>query len=165
LREARLTGRLQHPGVVPVYELAGSPRESQPFYTMRFIQGRTLTEAARAYHESRKAGRARPLGLRELLGAYLSACQTIAYAHSRGVIHRDIKGQNIVLGDFGEVMVVDWGLAKSIGEPSVGPESEEPAAGPVPPRAPRDGALDPTIEGEILGTPGYMAPEQAEGRL
>src|SRR5262249_54204433 len=136
LGEARLTGRLHRPGVVPVYELAGAPRESQPFYTMRFIEGRTLTEAARAYHESRKAGRARPLDLRELLGAYLSACQTIAYAHSRGVIHRDIKGQNIVLGDFAELMVVDLRLAKSIRQPSVRPGSDGRAAGPVPPRAP-----------------------------
>src|SRR5437588_772489 len=88
-----------------------------PFYTMRFVQGRTLTDAARDYHAKRAAGRAGPLDLAALLNAFVSVCNTIAYAHSRGVIHRDLKGQNVALGDFGEVMVLDWGFAKLTGEP------------------------------------------------
>src|SRR5262249_9007006 len=112
LKEARVTGHLQHPGVGPVDERCQAATEHEPFHAMRLIEGRTLREAIQEYHQKRKEGRAGPLDLRELLGAFLSVCQTIAYAHSRGVIHRDIKGQNVVLGGFGEVMVVDWGLAK-----------------------------------------------------
>ncbi|MGP0067207.1 MAG: serine/threonine-protein kinase, partial [Isosphaeraceae bacterium] len=165
VREARVTGQLQHPGIVPVYELCQSDLEPASFYTMRLIKGRTLKEAVNAFHARRKAGQSRPLDLRELLGAYLSVCQTIAYAHSRGVIHRDIKGQNVLMGDFGEVVVVDWGLAKIIGEPEAGPNGGEGSAGPTPSELLGDGSRGHTIEGEILGTPNYMAPEQAAGRI
>src|SRR5262249_61415981 len=115
-------GQLQHPGIVPVYELVpgdpdGGPG-AEPFYTMRFVQGRTLTDAARAYHDKRAAGTAGPLDLAALLNAFVSVCNTVADAHSRGVIHRDLKGHNVVLGDFGEVMVLDWGFAKLLGEAS-----------------------------------------------
>ncbi|HEV3262172.1 MAG TPA: protein kinase, partial [Gemmataceae bacterium] len=146
--EARITGRLQHPGIVPVYELVpgtpgpdGGPSGEAPFYTMRFVQGRTLADAARAYHEKRAAGTSGALDLAALLNAFISVCNTVAYAHSRGVIHRDLKGQNVVLGDFGEVMVLDWGFAKELSDP------------------------DNTLGGQVLGTPAYMAPEQAAGRL
>ncbi len=158
LREARITGQLQHPGIVPVYELApglpgsdGGTGAESPFYTMRFVQGRTLTEAARAYHEKRAAGAAGPLDLVGLLNAFVSVCNTIAYAHSRGVIHRDLKGQNVVLGDFGEVIVLDWGFAKLLGQSD---EEDKVARDPLPISA---------QAGPILGTPAYMAPEQALG--
>jgi tetratricopeptide (TPR) repeat protein len=163
LREARVTGQLQHPGIVPVYELCQTREWADPFYTMRLIKGRTLTQAIQTYHKNRKEGRAGRLDLRELIGAYLSVCQTVAYAHSRGVIHRDIKGDNVVLGDFGEVMVVDWGLAKVIGEPEPQPSRDREAAG-QPMGCPGDGARDDTVEGSILGTPSYMSPEQAAGQ-
>jgi serine/threonine-protein kinase len=156
LREARVTGQLEHPGVVPVYELARTADGRRPYYTMRFVRGRTLAEAARAYHDRRRAGRAEPLDLLALLNAFVTICNTVAYAHSRGVLHRDLKGQNVVLGDFGEVVVLDWGLAKQVGRP----EADAPA--------PEDaGAEDSgqTVHGQALGTPGYMAPEQAAGRL
>jgi hypothetical protein len=117
LQEAKITGQLEHPGVVPVYELARRTDDGQPFYTMRFVKGRTLSEAARAYHENRLAGRAASLDLLALLNAFVTVCNTVAYAHSRGVIHRDLKGQNVILGDFGEVVVLDWGLAKRLGRP------------------------------------------------
>src|SRR5262249_44147577 len=163
LREARITGQLQHPGIVPVYELApgtpgpdGGPGAEPPFYTMRFVQGRTLTDAARAYHDKRAAGAAGPLDQAALLNAFVSVCNTIAYAHSRGVIHRDLKGQNVVLGNFGEVMVLDWGFAKLLGRPD---EDAPPPAGPEP-RAPATH----TAAGLVVGTPAYMAPEQAAGQ-
>ena len=112
LAEARVTAQLEHPGIVPVYELGEG---DAPYYTMRFIKGGTLSQATRAYHKDRVAGTADPLGLVKLLGAFIGVCHAVGYAHSRGVIHRDLKGQNVVLGDFGEVIVLDWGLAKRIG--------------------------------------------------
>src|SRR5262249_8873678 len=158
LEEARITGQLEHPGIVPIYELASSPADRTPFYTMRFIRGRTLTEAARAYHEARAAGRAGPLELRELLTAFVGVCNAVAYAHARGVIHRDLKGRNVVLGDFGEVLVLDWGLAKVVGG-----DAPDAAAGPV--SVPPSGDRGATQVGQIVGTPSYMSPEQAEGRV
>jgi serine/threonine protein kinase len=138
LGEAQVTGQLEHPGIVPVYELARPQGGEQAFYTMRFVGGRTLADAVQAYHRKRQAGEASRLDLRELLGAFVSVCNAVAYAHSRGVLHRDLKPQNVALGDFGEVMVLDWGLAKVLGEAedqasllpvSVGrEESYEPAA-------------------------------------
>jgi PAS domain S-box-containing protein len=158
LQEARITGQLEHPGVVPVYELIRQPGGQQPFYTMRFVKGRTLSEAARTWHEARRAGRADSLAMLGLLNAFAAVCNTVAYAHSRGVIHRDLKGQNVVLGDFGEVVVLDWGLAKLIGRPEEGSDGA--------PRAdqPQDSGDGLTLEGQTVGTPAYMAPEQAAGR-
>src|SRR5262249_26256895 len=102
LEEAQITGQLEHPGIAPGHALAGAA-QGQPFYTMRCVRGRTLTEAARAYHEKGAAGQADPLELPALLNAFVAVCNAAAYAHARGVVHRDLKGQNIVLGDFGEV--------------------------------------------------------------
>jgi len=126
--EARICGRLEHPGIVPVYDLAPG---SAPYYTMRMVAGRTLAEAARAYH----AGPRDPVALQRLLNAFVTVCNTIEYAHAQGVIHRDLKGSNILVGDYGEVIVLDWGLAKRRGDPDDGDD--------------------------LLGTPTYMAPEQA----
>jgi PAS domain S-box-containing protein len=158
IREARLTGQLEHPGIVPVYELTSRADTNEPFYTMRFVRGRTLTDAIEAFHAKRAAGQSEPLDFVALLTAFAAVCNTIAYAHSRGVLHRDLKGDNVMLGDFGEVIVLDWGLAKLVDQP------DEDADGP---RAPLDETLDGgvTVQGEIIGTPAYMAPEQAEGRL
>jgi WD40 repeat protein/tRNA A-37 threonylcarbamoyl transferase component Bud32 len=156
LHEARITGRLQHPGIAPVYELApgaaADPNDDQPpFYTMRLVQGRTLTEAIRAYH----AGRS-PVERAKLLIAFVSVCQTIAYAHARGVIHRDLKPENVALGDYGEVVVLDWGFAKESGE------KDEPAPdSSSPPAVPQGQSSHLSAAGQVLGTPAYMAPEQA----
>ncbi len=160
LREAQITGQLEHPGIVPVYELARWPADERPYYTMRLVRGRTLTESARAFHDRREAGPVDWFGFLPLLNAFVMACNTVAYAHSRGVLHRDLKGQNIILGDYGEVEVLDWGLAKLVGRPEG--EPVEVAVAP-----PSGAAVDPdlTVHGHAIGTPAYMSPEQAAGRL
>jgi serine/threonine protein kinase/tetratricopeptide (TPR) repeat protein len=180
LQEARITGQLEHPSIVPLYDVLGEADANgdceNPRYTMRFVAGRTLAEAIQDYHHRRRDGRATPLDLSGLLDSFVAVCHAIAYAHSRKVLHRDIKGSNIVLGDFGEVFVLDWGLAKVIGEPDANADtvragaSEEVTrvvrpAGNVGPR----GAVTPspspevTAEGAVIGTPAYMAPELADG--
>jgi PAS domain S-box-containing protein len=158
MREAQLTGQLEHPGIVPVYELGERPDTREPFYSMRLVRGRTLTDAIAAYHSGRTQGRADPLDFAALLTAFAAVCHTVAYAHFRGVLHRDLKGDNIVLGDFGEVIVLDWGLAKRLGqsEEELGPVGIE-GQGPM-------GAVL-TLQGDVVGTPAFMAPEQASGRL
>ena len=156
VHEARITGQLEHPGIVPVYELVQGSDDQQQFYTMRFIKGRTLSDAARVYHLERAAGKADHLEQITLLNAFVGVCNAVAYAHSRGVIHRDLKGQNVVLGDFGAVIVLDWGFAKVVGDPEEGTEV---------PALVLDGAPDQTVQGQVIGTPAYRAPEQAMGRL
>ena len=156
LKEAQITGQLEHPGVVPVYELAQRTGDQQFFYTMRFVKGRTLREAVREHHNAECDEQERAFRLVNLLNGFVAVCNTIAYAHSRGVIHRDLKGHNIILGDYGEVLVLDWGLAKLVGQPDEVPD-EKPIHFDVNPQL--------TLHGQALGTPAYMAPEQAEGKI
>lgn len=155
VEEAKITGQLEHPGIVPVYELVRPTDGGEPFYTMRFVAGRTLTQAIKSYHQKRVSGEAGPLELRQLLEDFVGVCNAVAYAHARGVLHRDLKGQNVVLGDFGEVMVLDWGLAKRLRQ------TEGPGQA-----AAVDAGTDrsETLQGQVLGTPAYMPPEQAAGR-
>jgi serine/threonine-protein kinase len=159
LEEARITGQLEHPGIVPIYELVRRS-EGKPFYTMRFIRGRTFAEAIKSYHAKRTTQVAGALDLRELLGSFVSVCNAVSYAHSRGVLHRDLKGNNIILGDYGEAIVLDWGLAKVVGGRDVCPTPPGSAA--------IDSVASPhrqeTVQGDVLGTPQYMSPEQAQGR-
>jgi serine/threonine protein kinase len=158
--EAEITGGLEHPGIVPVYGL-GSYADGRPFYAMRFIRGDSLKEAVDHFHadEALKSdpGR-RSLELRKLLRRFTDVCNAIDYAHSRGVLHRDIKPGNIVVGKHGETLVVDWGLAKSTGQsdPSSGERTLVPSSA--------SGSAE-TLPGSALGTPAYMSPEQAEGDL
>ncbi|MEK6233586.1 MAG: protein kinase, partial [Planctomycetales bacterium] len=152
-REARITSRLQHPGIVPVYG-QGEDGEGRPFYAMRFVSGQTLQEAIEQFHSvgnhSRSPGN--PLALQQLLRRLIQACRTVAYAHGQQVIHRDVKPSNILLGDFGETLVVDWGLAKTLDSPDeIGDSQVEP------------NATDATHAGSVLGTPAFMSPEQASG--
>ena len=135
LYEAKITAQLEHPGIVPVYELGEG---DAPYYTMRFVRGRTLSEAIRAYHKKRTAGEADSVGLVNLLTNFVSVCHAVAYAHSRGIIHRDLKGQNVVLGDFGEVIVLDWGLAKRVGPDQALAQGSDDQADRVEPDAPAD---------------------------
>lgn len=161
VEEAKITGQLEHPGIVPVYELARRGENALPFYTMRFVQGRTLMAATREYHKKRQAGEAGRLELDALLNAFVAVCNTLAYAHSRGVIHRDLKGENIVLGDYGEVIVLDWGLAKVYLAQDTGDSTE--VSGLV--SIDRDETFEGTRDGQVMGTPAYIPPEQATGRL
>ncbi len=151
LQEAWVTASLTHPGIVPVYELGQTP-QGVPYYTMRFVKGeRTLADALREAATESIDARLR------LLEPYLKVCDTVAYAHDRGVIHRDLKPVNVALGEFGEVVVLDWGLAR------LADRSDE-AADRWRDRldAFREAADLATVAG-VLGTPGYMAPEAALG--
>ncbi len=156
LKEAQITGQLEHPNIVPVYDLARRREDEQPFYTMKFVRGQTLRDALRDYHRRCRDGTVDPMELRRLLGVFVSVCNALGYAHSRGVLHRDLKPSNIVLGGFGEVLVLDWGLAKIVGSADV----EASTLGIT-----DEAQMDATATGRVLGTPSYMAPEQADGRL
>ncbi|HZU38911.1 MAG TPA: serine/threonine-protein kinase, partial [Gemmataceae bacterium] len=157
--------QLQHPGIIPVYELSPGSAERPAFYTMKFIRGRTLADACKQYHQRRAAGKAGPLELRELLSAFVTVCQAVGYAHSRAVIHRDLKPANVALGDYGEVLVLDFGLSKLMGETPEPPGPNGQPASLLPVSLPASEARGQTIHGQALGTPSYMAPEQAEGRI
>jgi WD40 repeat protein/serine/threonine protein kinase len=162
VREAEITGSLEHPGVVPVYGL-GCHADGRPFYAMRLIKGQSLKDAIDRFHQTDVPGRdpgERALAFRQLLGRFLVVCNTVAYAHSRGVLHRDLKPANIMLGDYGETLVVDWGLAKVIGRPDGSESGEDTLA-----LAASDADPDLTQPGKALGTPPYMSPEQADGKL
>ena len=123
-RFAEITGKLEHPGIVPVYSL-GKDAAGRPFYAMRFIRGDSLAVTIHRFHQARKkaeagegeAGAAWGVEFQAILRRFLDTCDTLAYAHSRGVIHRDLKPGNIMLGPHGETLVVDWGLAKVVGAP------------------------------------------------
>jgi serine/threonine-protein kinase len=160
--EAEITGGLEHPGIIPVYGL-GHFDDGRPFYAMRFIKGDSLKDAIRQFHQAERPGRdpgERSLALRRLIGRFLDACNAVAYAHSRGVLHRDLKPGNVLLGPYGETLVVDWGLAKVIGRPE-----SAPAVGEATLRLSADSGLAPTSPGSVIGTPAYMSPEQARGDL
>ena len=159
VEEAQIGGQLQHPGIVPVYEL-GTFADSRPYFTMKLVRGRTLSALL---HE-----RPRPHDdLPRFLGIFEQVCQTVAYAHARGVIHRDLKPSNIMVGSFGEVQVMDWGLAKVLKEGGVSdepPTPEQPALAVSVVQTVRSGSeADASQAGSVLGTPAYMAPEQAGG--
>jgi len=113
LEEAQVTGQLEHPGIVPVYEL-GHDSKGAPFYAMKLIQGTTMRDAIKAYHAMPPDDGFRHLAFTKLLQNFIDVCHAIAFAHERGVLHRDLKPANVMLGDFGETMVLDWGLAKLI---------------------------------------------------
>jgi WD40 repeat protein len=155
LLEAEVTGRLEHPGVVPVYGL-GQDADGRPCYAMRFIRGESFQDALSRFHQPDQPGRLEyGSAFRQLLGRLVAVCNTVAYAHSKGVLHRDLKPGNVMLGNFGETLVVDWGLAKVVGEE--GRDSTDTDNGSRP-------GVGLTRVGAIVGTPQYMSPEQASGR-
>jgi len=148
LREARIAGQLEHPNIIPIHEIGQRP-DGTYYYTMKLVRGRTMAEALRQCRST-----ADRLGL---LPHYVDLCQAIAYAHSRRVIHRDIKTDNVMLGEFGETLVLDWGIAKVQGAPDDSTED-----GPLPDLEIGGNA---TRMGAVMGTPAYMSPEQALGDL
>jgi serine/threonine-protein kinase len=163
--EAEITGRLEHPGIVPVYGL-GAFDDGRPFYAMRFIRGDNLKTAIEQFHADESAHRdpgRRTLALQKLLRRFLDVCNAIDYAHSRGVLHRDLKPGNIMLGKYGETLVVDWGLAKSVGRPEAAPAQATLDDRTLVPQSGSD--LRGTELGARLGTPAYMSPEQAAGKI
>lgn len=162
LLEAEVTGGLEHPGIVPVYGL-GRYEDGRPFYAMRFIKGDSLQEAANRFHKTASSSSDidfNSVDFRKLLGRFIDVCQAIEYAHSRGVLHRDLKPGNIMLGKYGETLVVDWGLAKAQGRNDDQQRAEETILQP----ASASGSA-PTVMGSAVGTPAFMPPEQAAGDL
>lgn len=156
IKEAQITGTLEHPNIIPVYELGHRPDDGEPFYTMRFLKDDTLSRYISRFHKHRLKHGIDWMALRKLLDSFTGVCNALAYAHDRGVIHRDMKPSNVMMGDFGEVIVLDWGLATFVGEQN--DDVPVPAADQADP----DEHLK-TMDGQILGTPAYMAPEQAMG--
>ena len=162
VEEAQIGGQLQHPGIVPVYEL-GLMADERPYFTMKLVKGRTLatllSERPDAAAEHRR-----------LIDIFDSVCQTVAYAHSRGVIHRDLKPANIMVGAFGEVQVVDWGLAKVLARGNKADEKRAREARQehtILETVRSDGSSEGSVSmvGSVIGTPEYMPPEQASGRV
>lgn len=145
-REARIIARLEHPGIVPLHDI-GTLADGRVYYVMKWVQGQRLDEHFEA-----------SAGIPERLRVFQRVCEAVAFAHAHGVIHRDLKPQNVMVGQFGEVLVLDWGLAKAATDPATN-------LPPVP--LPQDRLTEPitheTAHGTILGTPGYMSPEQALG--
>lgn len=155
LLEAEVTGRLEHPGVIPMYG-SGTSSDGRQFYAMRFIDGETLDSALRRYHSNAASGvRNRVVDFNGLLYSFSSVCKTIAYAHNRGIVHRDIKPDNVMLGRYGETIVVDWGLAVPVIRDERFKQSGEKTLMPV------SGSSAGTSSGNGAGTPAYMSPEQA----
>ena len=151
LREARVTGQLEHPNIIPVHEV-GRKQDGTLFYTMRFVRGDTL---------ARKLKKCDTLEDRlKLLGAYWDVCNAIAFAHSRGVVHRDIKPENIMVGEFGETVVLDWGIAKVAGKKDIRATDMEKEL-----RYLKQQDSSKTAAGTAIGTPSYMSPEQARGKI
>lgn len=149
LDEARITCKIDHPSVAPIYDVGTT---DAPHYTMRLIRGKTLFDAIGAYWERRRAGVIDLTELRRLLRAFIKVCEAVGFAHSKGIIHRDLKPANVAMEEFGEVFVIDWGLAldRSPLSASNGANGKHDAA---------TASLD-----DIAGSPGYLSPEQAAGR-
>lgn len=153
IREAKVTGQLEHPGIIPVYELNTKP-DGTIFYVMKYVRGKTLFEAIREY-----AAEPQEIAFQKrikLLDNLIDVCEAMGYAHFKGIIHRDLKPSNIILGEFGETIILDWGLAKATTSPELTDLDKTPT--------PIDDESDPglTKYGEQIGTPSYMAPEQID---
>src|SRR5208283_4607966 len=158
MREARVLARLEHPGIVPVHDV-GTLADGRVFYTMKFVEGQRLDEYLKTVES-----------IPDRLRIFLRVCDPVAFAHARGVLHRDIKPANIMVGSFGEVLVMDWGLAKIVVQAGGGALQDADATlfeSPQAISADNDTTQASVITGHgtVLGTPGYMSPEQARGEV
>jgi serine/threonine-protein kinase len=159
LREARVQGQLEHPAIVPVYDLARGP-DGEPYFTMKRVRGRTLEQILDALKADDEEAR-KKYSLRKLLTAVSNICLALEFVHARGVVHRDLKPSNVMLGDFGEVYLLDWGLAKILGTKDT---AEDPGASTTSSQERLTSAPSVlTSAGTLLGTPGYMPREQLLG--
>jgi serine/threonine-protein kinase len=167
LREVRVQGQLEHPSIVPVYDLGRDPQH-KAYFTMKRVRGQTMEQILSALRRD-DAETKRTHTRYKLLSAFATACLAVHFAHTRGVLHRDLKPGNVMLGDFGEVYVLDWGLAKVVsadGKPSPDDSSSTTLLASSSPPAEGDAApAGITATGVLMGTPGYMAPEQIRGEL
>jgi eukaryotic-like serine/threonine-protein kinase len=154
-KEAHVLAQLEHPGIVPVHD-AGSLPDGRAFYVMKFVQGSRLDQFLAGVPS-----------LSERLRLFLRICEAVSFAHSRGILHRDLKPSNVMVGAFGEILVMDWGLAKILSPNSNGDSGQQ--AAPISPSVVSAGGRaqvpDPTRDGIVLGTPGFMSPEQAQGKV
>ncbi|MCK5851062.1 MAG: protein kinase [Kiritimatiellae bacterium] len=165
IEEAQVTGQLEHPSIVPVHELGVDAHDSV-FYTMKYVKGITLKDILQGIAEGDKV-LIEQYPLNRLLNVYLKTCEAMAFAHTKGIIHRDLKPENIMVGEFGEVLVMDWGLAKVLGRPEKhGTDCDQSEADTI--ESARADTVDDsqhTMVGQIMGTPQFMAPEQAMGKI
>ena len=160
--EAEVTGGLEHPGIVPVYGL-GTYEDGRPFYAMRFVRGDTLQKAIESFHAGRSgdASDFATVEFHKLVGRVVDVCYAVEYAHSRGILHRDLKPGNVMLGNHGETLVVDWGLVKTIDRDDADKsEANEQTLHPI-----SGNESYQTVMGQAVGTPMYMSPEAAAGKL
>lgn len=158
--EAQLTGQLEHPNIIPVYELA-LDEQGESFYTMKYVKGITLDDVLRGLRNGRAPMIAKyPLGT--LLTIFQKICDGVAFAHSKSVVHRDLKPENIMIGNFGEVLVMDWGLAKNL---TAAARSDTGTGSRPRANVLSDLPTFETLHGEIIGTPPYISPEQTRGEL
>jgi serine/threonine-protein kinase len=160
VREAKIQGQLEHPAVVPVYDF-GEGADGRTYFTMRQVFGRTLDEIIKSTREGDPLVRSDYPRAR-LLDAFVRVCLAVDYIHESGVLHRDLKPSNVMLGRFGEVYILDWGLAKLLRDGDDAEDADVPGDDSAPNLEPEAGQ---TAAGELMGTPGYMAPEQLDGGM
>jgi serine/threonine protein kinase len=169
VQEAAVLGKLAHPNIVPVYDL-GRDSEGALYYTMKLVKGRTLQHIIDDLRKEKKDA-LEHYTLDRLLTIFRKVCDALAFAHASNIIHRDLKPENVMVGEFGEVLVMDWGIAKVLNELGIegsadtpGRSVPDPIGGQECPRSSTD-SFTATMDGAVMGTPNYMSPEQAMGKV